>query len=84
VDGLQGRAAAKQQKYAPAAYVVGAESRVPREQRQAEDRLIEKGGPVEVIDIEASFENAVELGNGWTSTRVSCCRRSANCRRASA
>lgn len=62
-NGLQRRAAAKQQEHAPAAHVVGAKTGVMPEERQLEHLLIEARCPVEIIDIKAGFENAIELGN---------------------
>jgi hypothetical protein len=61
---LQRRAAAKQQQDALAAYSIGAKTRVMRQDGQLEHLLIEPRCPVQIIDIKAGFENAIELGNG--------------------
>jgi hypothetical protein len=63
-DGLKRRAAAKQQQDALAAYAIGTETRVVRKDSQREHLLIEPRCPVQIIDIKAGFENAIELGNG--------------------
>ncbi len=63
-NGFQGRAPAKQQEHALPADVVGAKARIVGECFQSQHLLVKACRTIEIIDVEAGLDYAVELGHG--------------------
>ena len=67
VHGFERGAAAKQQQHAFAADVVGAKARIAGQRGELQHLLVEAGRTVEIVDVEAGLDHAVELGHRLTT-----------------
>jgi hypothetical protein len=59
----------EEEKNAVAAHVIGSHPAVLMDARESENITVEGGSPVEIDDIQGSFQNSIELGHTWSSLR---------------